>query len=147
MKPENIFLALRDEEETVKLLDFGALKDLGPSRLAQWTQPIGTLPYMSPEAVQGREIDCRADLWSLAVVLYRMIAGALPFEAQSISELVRKICHDAAPRPSCRAAATSPTSTPSSPARSTATSTIASSPPTSSRAPSPPPSASRGRPR
>jgi serine/threonine-protein kinase len=100
VKPENVFLTVRDEQEKAVLLDFGALKDLGPSRVAQWTQPIGTLPYMSPEAVQGLDIDCRADLWSLAVVVYRMVVGALPFEAKSIGELVRKICHEAPPRPS-----------------------------------------------
>lgn len=100
LKPENIFLALRDEEETVKLLDFGALKQLDPSRRPLNTQPIGTLPYMSPEAVAGREIDCRADLWSFAVVLYRIVVGVLPFEAPSMAQLVHRICHEPARRPS-----------------------------------------------
>jgi serine/threonine-protein kinase len=100
VKPENIFLALRDEGETVKLLDYGALKDLGPSRKAQPTQRIGTLAYMSPEQFQGLSIDCRTDVWSLSVVLFQMITGALAFDAPEPASLMYRICFDPPPVPS-----------------------------------------------
>jgi serine/threonine-protein kinase len=75
IKPENIFLVSHREGESVKILDFG---------IAKWSQdirtatgiPIGTLGYMSPEQVRGqKDVDARSDLWSLAVVLFEMVAG------------------------------------------------------------------------
>lgn len=100
IKPENIFLALRDDQVSVKLLDYGALKDLGPSRLAQPTQLIGTLPYMSPEQLKGKSIDCRTDLWAFAVVLFQMITGTLPFGLSDLAGMIHEICEGPAPVPS-----------------------------------------------
>jgi serine/threonine-protein kinase len=100
LKPENVFLVSRDDEERVKLLDFGIAKILGPGRVAEITQPVGTLQYMAPEVLRSRRLDCRADLWSLAVVLYRAVVGVLPFDAENLGDLVLKVCNDPVPRPS-----------------------------------------------
>jgi eukaryotic-like serine/threonine-protein kinase len=100
LKPENVFLACRDEEERVKLLDFGVAKHLGPSGAPASAQPVGTLHYVAPEALGSRRIDCRADLWSLGVMIYRAIVGALPFDAETVEELVQRICGDRIPQPS-----------------------------------------------
>jgi serine/threonine-protein kinase len=100
LKPENVFIVCRDDEERVKILDFGIAKLLGPTRAAQHAQPMGTLHYMAPEVLTSRRIDCRADLWSLAVVLYRAVVGRLPFDAEHMSDLVLAICSDPLPLPS-----------------------------------------------
>jgi serine/threonine-protein kinase len=102
LKPENVFLVCKDDEERVKLLDFGIAKILGTAGVAQRTAPLGTLPYMSPEALLRHRIDHRADLWSFAVVLYRAVVGKLPFDAETMGDLVLKICSEPLPRPSLR---------------------------------------------
>ncbi|APR80292.1 Putative serine/threonine-protein kinase pknH [Minicystis rosea] len=102
LKPENIFIVQRDEEERLKILDFGIAKLLGPSGAPQLTQPMGTLQYIAPEVLTSRRIDCRTDLWSFAVVLYRAAVGEFPFDAVAPGELVLKICNDPIPCPSQR---------------------------------------------
>jgi serine/threonine-protein kinase len=87
----------------VKILDFGIAKLLGPSGAAQLTQPVGTLHYIAPEVLTSRRIDCRADLWSLAVVLYRAVAGVLPFDSENLGELVLQICSNPVMPPSMHA--------------------------------------------
>jgi serine/threonine-protein kinase len=80
IKPENVFIARHPgEEERVKILDWGIAKILPPGGGPAQTLVAGTPHYMSPEMVEGRPIDTRADLWSLAVMLYRMISGRMPF--------------------------------------------------------------------
>jgi serine/threonine-protein kinase len=96
LKPENVFLVRRDDEERVKLLDFGLAKLIEPGGPARLTQPMGTLHYMAPELLTSHRADHRADLWSFAVVLYRAVTGALPFDNESLAELVMDICTGAA---------------------------------------------------
>lgn len=104
LKPENLFLArsLRGVE-TIKLLDFGISKQTGTS-LSRLTQPqvaIGSPNYMAPEQLMGHDnIDARADVWSLGVVLYRLATGALPFSGQSIAEVYARILHTEPQKPS-----------------------------------------------
>ncbi len=95
LKPENIFLAKEGNEETVKILDFGISKIVGgtPSRppvpitakhraLTQQGMVFGTPGYMAPETLFGAEtVDARADLFSIAVILFEMLTGKPPFEA------------------------------------------------------------------
>jgi serine/threonine-protein kinase len=100
LKPDNVFIVCRDDEERIKLLDFGIAKLLGPGGDASAAEPQGTLHYMAPELLTGQRLDCRADLWSFAVVLYRAVVGALPFDADSLGGLVLAVCNDPAPRPS-----------------------------------------------
>ena len=97
------------EEETpnIKILDFGLARITEPDAEAPPTLTIrgsvqGTLPYMSPEQVRGRsdEIDVRTDVYSLGVLLYRMLSGRLPhdLEGAGITEAARIICEQP-PRP------------------------------------------------
>ncbi len=106
LKPGNIFLARFDDDEVVKLLDFGVAKlrysdDLAPGvQMTQTGVIFGSPSYMSPEQARGnRVIDHRTDLWSLAVILFRCITGVKPFEAESIGDLVIKLCIDPLPVP------------------------------------------------
>lgn len=104
LKPENLFLARSQQGvEIIKLLDFGISKQTGNS-LSRLTQPqvaIGSPNYMAPEQLMGSEtIDARADVWSLGVVLYRLVTGALPFSGQSIAEVYARILHTEPAKPS-----------------------------------------------
>ena len=89
VKPENIFLTKdRDGSARLKLLDFGISK-LTLHTSARRTQPthvaLGTPAYMAPEQVRAsRDLDQRADVWSLGCVLYELLTGSSPFERSSI---------------------------------------------------------------
>ena len=97
IKPENVMIRRRDH--IVKVLDFGLAKLAGKpaavgrqevdtqagTQLQVNTEPglvLGTVAYMSPEQTRGEAVDARADIWSLGVVLYEMVAGRLPFEGK-----------------------------------------------------------------
>ena len=87
IKPENIYLHQARNEEVVKLLDFGLSKMWGPSgEQTQVTMTlgdavIGTLAYMAPERLLNKAYDGRSDVYSLGVVMYRMLSGTSPFQA------------------------------------------------------------------
>jgi serine/threonine protein kinase len=109
LKPENIFLvrSVEDEDEIAKVLDFGIAKIRIPFQGSEPTSStdtgavIGTPYYMSPEQARGlRTIDHRTDLWSLGVIAYKCVTGVLPFEGQSVGDLLVKICTDPLPTPS-----------------------------------------------
>lgn len=93
LKPENIFL-LKDEvgNETVKLLDFGIaipFMEIGAD-LASVQGDSVTLNYMSPERCLGKPLDQRADIYSLACVMYHVLTGVKPFSGETIGETLRK---------------------------------------------------------
>jgi len=92
VKPANI-LAIVDGNEVldVKLSDFGSVLNMD----ADCTQVhrVGSLAYMSPEQLDGATLDCRADIYSLCAVLYHLIAGHPPFEAETQGALLNLICH------------------------------------------------------
>ncbi len=96
IKPDNIFLERTSvQADIVKVLDFGVAKLLGESDTAQKLTRsglvVGTLAYMAPEQATSDPIDGRADLYSLAAVMYVALTGKKPFEAASTSELVQAI--------------------------------------------------------
>jgi serine/threonine protein kinase len=85
LKPENIYLENRSgDPEFVKVLDFGIAKVMrgDGSQAPQLTatgQTLGTLEYMSPEQLMGKELDGRSDIYTVGVLIYEMITGRLPF--------------------------------------------------------------------
>jgi serine/threonine protein kinase len=103
LKPGNVFLARFDDDEVVKILDFGVAKmrRSGAIEEALATQTgivFGSPAYMSPEQARGaRAIDHRSDLWSLAVIVFRAVTGVKPFQGASIADLVIKLCIDPLP--------------------------------------------------
>jgi serine/threonine-protein kinase len=103
LKPGNIFLARFDDDEVVKILDFGVAKvrsagGLEGPHATQVGVVFGSPSYMSPEQARGvRGLDHRSDLWSLAVIAFRAITGVKPFQAATIGDLVVKLCIDPLP--------------------------------------------------
>jgi len=97
LKPANILVSsLRSRKDFVKVLDFGIAKmlDPDPGTSAPVTRDgfvCGTPAFMSPEQVQGFELDHRTDIFSLGIILYQAMTGRLPFKAPSPLEMATKI--------------------------------------------------------
>src|SRR5262250_3286326 len=96
LKPANILVT----KQGVKLLDFGLAKRGGPLQETDATltaaltgkgEIIGTLQYMSPEQLQGKETDARSDLFSFGCVLYEMLSGKRAFEGESAASIIASI--------------------------------------------------------
>jgi tRNA A-37 threonylcarbamoyl transferase component Bud32 len=97
IKPENILLTRKGE---VKVADFGLSRVFGTEQdlnLTQTGMTLGTPMYMSPEQVQGRALDPRADIYSFGVTCYHMLAGQPPFRGQNAFEVALKHVNDAPP--------------------------------------------------
>ncbi len=103
LKPGNVMLS---EDGRVKVLDFGLAKsgpESGSGRepstdsLSTDGQVLGTLPYMSPEQLQGRPVDSRTDIFSLAAILYEMATGEAPFQGRTSADLIAAILRDQPP--------------------------------------------------
>ena len=96
VKPANVYLT---QEGVVKILDFGVAK-LTDSTMTADGSLVGTLAYMAPEQLTGKgEIDGRADVFSAGVMLYELLTGRRPFEADSPAAIVARITQDAPPLP------------------------------------------------
>ena len=79
VKPANVMIQQKGGDLHCVLMDFGVARPAQSTRLTRAGSQFGTAAYMSPEQVEGSEVDQRTDIWSLAVVIYEMVAGRLPF--------------------------------------------------------------------
>jgi serine/threonine protein kinase len=90
VKPANILITA---DGKVKITDFGIAR-LDSSNLTQEGQLLGTPNYMAPEQIQGKEVDHRADLFSLGVVLYEMLTRHKPFQGENLTVVSHRIVYD-----------------------------------------------------
>jgi serine/threonine-protein kinase len=96
IKPANIML---NEEHAVKITDFGVAKVAASQQLTQAGTVLGTPNYMSPEQIQGKPVDGRADQFALAVVSYEMLTGEKPFPGEHLTTVLYKIVSEEPPPP------------------------------------------------
>jgi len=100
LKPDNIMLARgRDGGDVVKVVDFGIAKAVGggddSQKVTKTGLVVGTPEFMSPEQLAGDKLDGRSDIYSLALVLYKMLTGKLPFEATTVQEtMIKRLTDD-----------------------------------------------------
>ncbi len=113
LKPANLFCVRRtDGQLSIKLLDFGISKGVGPSGpvsvsvsvtarglgFPQSPAVMGSPLYMSPEQMKSaKDVDARTDIWALGVILFELLAGRTPYSAEAVTELAIKIATEATP--------------------------------------------------
>src|SRR5262249_1870354 len=115
LKPSNVLVTLHDGIPSVKVIDFGIAKALGPERLTDKTlftgfaQMIGTPLYMSPEQaeISGHDVDTRTAIYARGVLLYELLTGTTPFDKERLKEAsydeIRRITREEEPaKPSTR---------------------------------------------
>ena len=104
LKPANIFLMKHgDDEDFVKILDFGLVKHVNERPEEQLTQTglfMGSPKYMAPEQIQGGHVDTRTDVYSLGIMMYEMLAGRVPFDRASSVNIL--MAHVGEPPPNMR---------------------------------------------
>ncbi len=93
IKPANVMVCTGGG---VKIVDFG-IAHFGDKNVTRTGQIVGSISYMSPEQVNGRQVDARTDIFSTGVVLYQLFTYALPFEGESTASTLLKIIHEPPP--------------------------------------------------
>src|SRR6201999_1638616 len=106
-KPDNVMLSARGKQkDIVHVLDFGIAKLREPGgkdpAMTQAGDMLGTPQYMAPEQIRGEAIDGRADVYSLGCILYEMVTGRMPHEAESILGMLSKHLSEDVEAPSRR---------------------------------------------
>jgi serine/threonine-protein kinase len=106
IKPSNLFLTERsDGSPLVKVLDFGIAKATSHAAIGEGLQELtrtktmlGSPMYMSPEQVRNsKDLDQRSDIWSVGIVLYELLSGVVPFDADSVTGVVARVVGDPLP--------------------------------------------------
>ncbi|WP_243120398.1 Stk1 family PASTA domain-containing Ser/Thr kinase [Pelotomaculum sp. FP] len=105
VKPQNILIT---REGRAKLTDFGIAKEATTATLTQTDTIVGSVHYISPEQARGETAGPRSDIYSLGIVLYEMVTGALPFEGETPIGVALKHIREAPPHPSSLNPAVSP---------------------------------------
>ena len=88
IKPSNLILT---PEGTVKLMDFGIAKIAGEQRLTQVNRVIGTVEFMAPELIEGKDPSVASDIYAAGITMYELLSGRLPFESHSDFNLMQDI--------------------------------------------------------
>jgi len=96
LKPGNIMI---DREGNAKIMDFGIARSISAKGITGAGVMIGTPEYMSPEQVEGKDVDQRSDIYSLGVILYEMLTGRVPFEGETPLSVAVRQKTEAAPDP------------------------------------------------
>ena len=91
LKPSNIMI---NKEGDVRIMDFGIARSLKAKGITKAGAIIGTPDYISPEQVDGKDVDQRADIYSLGVILYEMVTGRVPFEGDTPLSIAYKHKHE-----------------------------------------------------
>jgi serine/threonine-protein kinase len=107
VKPENVFLLKRNDQDYVKVVDFGISKSLRPvdgsdsPRLTQTGMVLGTPLYMSPEQARGDEqLDHRIDIYALGVIMYEMVTGEVPYRGSNYLNVLSQVLSEEPAPPS-----------------------------------------------
>ncbi len=100
LKPGNLMF---DADGGIRVMDFGLIKDLQAQTLTIDCPVMGTVPYLAPEQINSREIDPRADLYALGVILYELLTGQRPFSAKNMYRIMMRIIEEE-PLPPCELA-------------------------------------------
>jgi serine/threonine protein kinase/Tfp pilus assembly protein PilF len=80
LKPQNIMI---DSEGNVKIMDFGIARSLKTKGITDTGEIFGTPEYMSPESLEGKDVDGRTDIYALGIILYEMLTGRVPFDGET----------------------------------------------------------------
>jgi serine/threonine-protein kinase len=98
IKPANIFRMSAESGSGVRLMDFGLVKIAGAEQLTQVGMIAGSPSYIAPEVWRAQDLDHRLDVYSLGAVIFRCLAGQVPFSAPSPLDLFMKVLKDPRPR-------------------------------------------------
>ncbi|MEE8576340.1 MAG: protein kinase, partial [candidate division Zixibacteria bacterium] len=98
VKPANIII---DSNNQPRILDFGLATVSGENKLTRTGSTLGTVGYMSPEQITGKDVDHRSDLFSIGIILYEMLAGRRPFVGENDAAIARSVT-DSTPEPVAR---------------------------------------------
>ena len=88
IKPSNLMLTT---DGTLKIMDFGIAKVAGEQKMTQVNKIVGTVEFMAPELIQGKEASAASDIYAMGVTLYELVSGQLPFESDTDFNLMQAI--------------------------------------------------------